>query len=76
MSSMVEPIHPLERRKLDLFDVPPGAALANDLCLEETEDRLGQSVVIGVSDASNGGLDAGLGQALGVADRQILHTPI
>src|SRR5271166_2281500 len=39
---------------------------------EETVDRLGERVVITVPDAADGGFDAGLGQALGVADAHIL----
>jgi hypothetical protein len=44
----------------------------DDLGFVEAVDRLGESVVIGVADAANGWLDAGLGQALGVFDRDVL----
>ncbi len=42
----------------------------DDLGLVEAVDRLGESVVVAVADAADGGLDAGLGQALGVADAE------
>ncbi len=39
-------------------------------------DRLGESIVIGVADAADGRLDAGLSQALGVFDRGVLTAPV
>jgi hypothetical protein len=48
----------------------------NDLCLEEAVDRLGERVVITVADAADRRFDAGLGQALGVFDRQVLRSAI
>jgi hypothetical protein len=59
-----------------IFEVSPGAVLANDLGLVEPDDRLGQGVVVGISHASHRRLDAGLGQALRVADRQVLHASV
>jgi hypothetical protein len=47
----------------------------DELGLVEAVDRLSEGVVIGVSDAADRGLDAGLGQALGVFDRYVLATP-
>src|SRR6185437_15881660 len=41
---------------------------------EETIDRLGERVVIGITDAADGGLDASFGQALGVANAHILRS--
>ena len=40
----------------------------DDLSLEEAVDRLGESVVAGISNAADGGLNARFGRALGVAD--------
>ena len=43
----------------------------NDLGLVEPVDRLGEGAVIGIADAADRRLDAGLGQALGILDRHI-----
>jgi hypothetical protein len=64
---VVEPVHPFERRVFDRILIPLGATLANDLGLEEPDDRLGQRIVVRVAGAANRGLDTGLGQSLGVA---------
>ena len=40
----------------------------DDFGLEETDDGLGQGVVVGVTDAPDRWLDAGFGQTFGVAD--------
>ncbi len=37
---------------------------------------LGERVVVAVADAADRGLDAGLGEALGVADRDVLHAAV
>ena len=47
----------------------------DQLRLVEAVDRLGESVVIAVADATDGGLDPGLGEALGVANADVLRTP-
>ena len=73
---MVEPVDPLEGGVLDLVDVPPGAAAPDDLRLVEPVDGLGESVVVGVADAADGSLDAGLREALGVSDRKVLDPSI
>ena len=69
---MVEPIDPFEGGELDRLDAAPGAAPADHLGLEQADDRLGESIVVAVADAADGRLDAGGGQALGVADREVL----
>ena len=45
----------------------------NQLGLVRPVDRLGQSVVVAIATASHGWLDAGLGQALGVANAGVLR---
>ena len=69
---MVEPVDPFQRRVLNGLEVPPRTAAVNDFRLEQTDDGLGQRVVVGIADAAHRGLRTGLGQALGVPDRQIL----
>ena len=42
----------------------------------EPVDRLGERVVVAVADAADGRHEAGLGEALGVLDRDVLHAAI
>ena len=44
--------------------------------LVEAVDRLGEGVVVAVADAAHGRLNACLGQTLGVADADVLRTPV
>ena len=44
----------------------------NDLGFVEAVDGLGESIVVAVSDAADGGFDASLGQAFSVLDRDVL----
>jgi hypothetical protein len=44
----------------------------NELSLVEAIDRLGEGVVVRVADAPDRGLDADLGEALRIFDRDIL----
>ena len=44
--------------------------------LVEAVDRLGQSVVIAVVDAADGMFDPAFGEALGVADRNVLAAAL
>ena len=69
---MVEPVDPFEGSELDRLEVASGAALTNHLGLVQADDGLGQGIVVGIPDAAHRRLDPGLGQALGVADRQVL----
>ena len=71
-AAVVEPVHPFEGGELDGVQRAPGPAAADDLGPEQADDALGQSIVVAVADAADRGLDAGLGQALGVADRDVL----
>ena len=67
----IEPIDPFERCKLHVLQRAPRAAAPNHLRLEEPDDRLGQGIVIRIADAADRRFDAGLGQALGVANREV-----
>ena len=69
---IVEPVHPFEGGELHRLGMAPGAAPADHLSLEQADDRLGESIVVAVADAADRRLDAGIGQALGVADRDVL----
>jgi hypothetical protein len=74
--AVVEPVHPLQGGVLDLIKAPPGAALADQLSLVQPNDRLGQGIVIGVPAGTHRGDRAGLGQAFGVANGQVLAAPV
>lgn len=73
---VVEPGHPFQRSELDGLPGFPGCPAANQLGLVQTVDGLGQGVVIAVTLAAHGRLDAGLGQSLGVADADVLRAPV
>jgi hypothetical protein len=44
--SVVEPVHPFQRRELDGFERPPRPTSMDDLSFVETVDRLGESIVV------------------------------
>jgi hypothetical protein len=44
--------------------------------LVEAVDGFGESVVVAVANAAHGGLEAGLGETLGVYYRHVLHAPV
>jgi hypothetical protein len=69
---VIEAVYPFQGCKLDGFDWPPWSVPMDDLGLVEAVDRFGESIVVAVADAADGGLDAGLRQALGVLDRDVL----
>lgn len=48
----------------------------DDFSLEETVHCLGQRIVVTVTNAADGGLDACLGQPFGVSDRQLLRFTV
>ena len=37
------------------------------------DDALGQRIVVGITDRADGGIHVGIGQTLGMADRQVLR---
>jgi hypothetical protein len=61
---------------LDGFEVLPRAEVIDDFGLEEAVNRFRERVVVRVSDASDGRLDASFGESLGVANREILHASV
>ncbi len=54
----------------------PRTPLSNHFPLVGSNDRLGERVVVGVAYASYRRLDPPLPQALGVAGREVLRTPV
>jgi hypothetical protein len=45
-AAIVEPVHPFEGGELDALKTTPRAAAADDLGLEQTDDALGQRIVV------------------------------
>ena len=74
--SVVEPVDPFQGGQLDLVEPAPRTATTDQLGLVQADQRFGGRVVEGVSDAADAGLGADLGEPLGVADRQVLHTAV
>src|SRR5664280_301785 len=75
-AAVIEPVDVLGDRDLQVVDGPPRALVADEFGLEQAVERLGHGVVVGVAPAADGGDRAGLGQALGVADGDVLHAAI
>jgi len=73
-SAIVEPVDPGQRCELDSLEAAPWSTPVYDLGFVEAVDRLGESIVVTVADAADGRFDAGCGQALGVADTDILRS--
>lgn len=73
---MVEPVHLFERGDLDGLASLPGPTPMDELGLVESVDDLSQGVVVVVALAADRRLDASRGQALGVADTDVLRAAI
>ena len=72
--SVVEPVHVLGDGDLQVVDAFPRSLVADQLGLEQRVERLGQRVVVGVAAGADRGDRAGLGQALGVANGDVLNA--
>jgi hypothetical protein len=89
-ASGAEPIDPFEPGERDRLETAPGAAPPDHLRLEETDDRLGERVVVAVADGESGPWprwgrasprsdrrgDPGFGEPLGVSDPHVLRSAI
>src|SRR3954451_14809139 len=73
---VVEPVYPFQRRELDGLERAPWPASVHDLSFVKTVDRLGEGIVVTVADAADGWLDAGLGEALGVSNADVLRPSV
>jgi hypothetical protein len=56
--AIVEPVDPGQRGELDGLEAMPWPTPMDDLGLVEAVDGFGESIVIGISHAADGGLDA------------------
>ncbi len=55
---MIEPIDPFQGCEFHGLEIPPWSAPMNDLGLVEAVDRFSEGVVVAVTNAANGRLDA------------------
>ncbi len=72
---MVVPVHPVQGRHFNRFSTLPGLTV-NQLSLVQPVDGFSQGDVVAIALAADRGLDAGLRQSLGVADRDVLPTTV
>jgi len=72
----IEPVDPFEGSEIDRLKVAPWPAPVDGFSLVESADGFLKGIVAGIADAADQGHNAGLGQALGVFDRDVLHAPI
>jgi hypothetical protein len=71
-AGVVIPVDPFQGFPFDLTNGLPGAEELDDLGLEQTDDAFREGVVVGIPDAADRGINAGLCEPLGVSDRQVL----
>ena len=69
-AAVVEPVDLFEGRTPDGFQGPPRSAPMDHLGFVQPVDRLGEGVVVGIPDTAHRRHHAGLGEALGFADRK------
>src|SRR6476620_9722056 len=74
--TMIEPVDPFKRGVFHCLQMPPRTAAVDDLGLVEPDNRFRQRVVVRIANAAHRGLSLRCGQALGVANRQILTSAI
>ena len=74
-SPVVEPVDVFCGRDLEVVDVLPGPAVADQFSLEQRVEGLGQGIVIRVAGGADRGGRAGLSKTLGVADGDVLKRP-
>lgn len=75
-TSVVVPVDPPQRCKFEVLEPAPRPSAPYELGLLEPVHRLRHRVVVGVAAAAHRGHHPGLGEPLGVADRQVLHPAI
>ncbi len=66
--SVIEPVDPFQGGDFHGLHAAPRTAPVDEFGLVEAVDRLGQGIVVAVTDAAYRWLDPGLGQTLGIAD--------
>ena len=69
---VIEPPDPFQGGEFYVVESSPGTMLPDHLSLVQPDERFAQGVVVTVTSASYGRLDACLGQPFGIADAEIL----
>ena len=73
---MVEPVDPFEGGELEIVEASPWPPVADQFGLVETDDRLGERVVVGVASLSDRRRHTGFGESFCVTDREVLSSTI
>ena len=74
--SVVEPVDPLQGGELHGLEGPPRAATVDDLSLEQADHRLGEGIVVAVTDAADVELNARLRHTLLINNDDVLRSPV
>ena len=75
-SPVVEPVDPFQRGELNLFNLTPRPQSPDHLGFVKTVDRLRESIVVGVSEAADRWLHAGVFQTRCVFHCNILNASV
>lgn len=75
-SVVIEPGHPFEGGEFQGLHGFPRCPAMDQFGLVQAVDGFGEGVVVAIALAADGRLDAGFRQALGVADGDVLRTPV
>lgn len=73
---MVEPVDPFECGVFDGLEGSPRSSTMDHLGLVKAVNRLGQSVVLAIANATDRRLDPSLGETLGVLDGHVLRPAV
>ena len=73
---MIEPVHPLQRRKFERFFGLPRGPAVNQFSLVKTIDGFRQGIVITVAATADRGFDPSFGQTFAVSDRNVLGSAV
>ncbi len=75
-ASVVEPVDVGERRELDVVETSPWAFRVDQLPLVEPVERLDEGIVVAVALRADRRNDVVVGEPVGVANAEILHSAI
>ncbi|SIT45453.1 conserved hypothetical protein [Paraburkholderia ribeironis] len=71
-TTIVEPVHPFERRHFNGLQIAPWSEAMDHFCLVQAVDRFSQGVIVGVAHAAHRRLDASVDQPIRIAVRYVL----
>ncbi len=73
---LVEPVHPVQGRQLEVVDAAPGSLVADALELVEPDQALGLGVVVGIADAADRRNRTGKGESVLVPNGGVLPASL